>query len=98
MKVCVFMGGGGYASNAREKRCVLSLDLKMPREGASLTADGRLFQSLGPATEKARSPFCLKLATGALRSLWPEDLKVLVLSGGANNSAIYGGARPCSAL
>ena len=75
------------AQNVREKRCVC-LDLKMPREGASLTAEGRLFQRLRPATEKAWSPFSLRLATGTLRNLWPEDLKVLVLSEEDSSSAI----------
>ena len=56
--------------------------------GASLTVDGRLFQRLGPATEKAWSPFCLRLAVVALRNLWPEDLSIRVLSGGDKSSAI----------
>ena len=44
---------------AKENRWVFSLDLKLEMEGAILVSSGREFHSLGPATEKARSPLRL---------------------------------------
>jgi len=38
------------------KRCVLVLCLKLDRVFVDLTDSGRLFQIVGQATEKARSP------------------------------------------
>ena len=41
---------------AREKRCGLSLDLKIETEGASLIEGGSLFQRRGAATALSPSP------------------------------------------
>jgi len=38
------------------KRCVLRLRLKLGRVFVDLTDSGRLFQTIGPATKKARPP------------------------------------------
>ena len=42
--------------NEMFKTCVFSLPLKLSKVIAARTDSGRLFQTLGPATEKARSP------------------------------------------
>ena len=49
---------------AREKRCVLRRDLKHPIDWADLIFRGNVFQSLGPAAAKARSPLLLLMVLG----------------------------------
>ena len=66
-------------SNACEYKSVLSLDLKDSTEGASLIARGMLFQRVGPATAKARSPLDLLLESGSSSRPLSEDLRVLIL-------------------
>jgi len=41
-------------------RYVFSFRLKLERVSADLTGSGRLFHTVGPATEKARSPIFLQ--------------------------------------
>ena len=79
---------------AREKRCVFNRDLKMLIDLAALIWGGRLFQSSGAATAKARSPLDLSVRLlGTASRDWSADLRAL---GGlclCISSAIYGGAR-----
>ena len=70
----------------------------MVRVGAVLTGSGRAFQSLGAATEKARSPFSFRRVFGTVRIIWSVDLSVLVDCGRVMRSERYGGVRPCRAL
>ena len=49
---------------AREKRWVLRRDLKEPIDWADLMERGSMFQSLGPAAAKARSPLLLLRVVG----------------------------------
>ncbi len=44
---------------------------------AVLIETGRLFQSFGAATAKARSPLDFNLAQGTFNSLWLEDIRDL---------------------
>ena len=62
---------------AREKRCVLILDLKMVMQGAFLTAGGSSFQRWGAATAKALSPLCFSLVRGTCRRPKLPDLRDL---------------------
>ena len=39
----------GYDKNAKQKRCVFSVDLKMSNDLESLTSNGNAFQSFGAA-------------------------------------------------
>ena len=48
-------------------RYVFSLRLKLARVSADLTNSGRLFHTVGPATEKSRSPN-LVLVRGTMKS------------------------------
>lgn len=50
--------------NAKENKWVFRRDLKTDKEGANLRCFGKLFQNLGPTTEKALSSLldiCCKL-------------------------------------
>ena len=49
---------------ARVKRYVFKLDLKLARVVDDLMWGGRGFQRFGPATENAGSPFSFKTCTG----------------------------------
>jgi len=48
----------------REKSSLLSIFLKVYREGAEVTLGGRLFQARAAATGKARSPTVERLVRG----------------------------------
>ncbi len=59
---------------------------------------GSLFQSLGPATEKARSPQCLYRDLRTSSKSWFVDLRTLFGWRKASISVTYSGARPLRAL
>ena len=61
--------------------------------GLAFIWKGRLFHNNGAATEKALSPFVLRLEGGTARSLREVDLSVLVAGGTVIRSEIYEGAR-----
>ena len=67
--------------------CVFKRDLKMSMEGATFTAIGSVFQSLGAATEKARSPFDV-CVYGMFKIIWSADLSVLFELGGVMRAAM----------
>jgi len=58
-------------SKAREKRCILSRDLKVSTLWAALIWKGRLIQSLGAEATKALSPLVLSLVLSTTSSSWP---------------------------
>ena len=57
------------------KRYVLSADLKEERVGETLMWEGREFQRVGAATEKARSPQVRSLVQGTCSRLAEMDLR-----------------------
>src|SRR5688572_25679111 len=82
------------------KKYVLSLDLNDSIVGAARIEGGMLFQHLGPATEKARSPKPV-LDFRTCRSPFASDLKegpALVDDTLTQYSARYPGAAPCRDL
>jgi len=67
-------------------------DLKTASDGACLIYKGKLFQSFGATTAKARSPLLFNLALGETRSSCPADLSALDGTYGCNRSERYFGA------
>jgi len=57
----------------REKSSVLSLFLKVDREGAEVTLGARLFQARAAATGKARSPTVESLVRGTISAVVDVD-------------------------
>ena len=66
-------------SKACAYKSVFSLDLKHSTEGADLTARGILFQRVGPAKAKARSPMDLLLDVRISNTPLSADLRFLML-------------------
>lgn len=62
---------------AEEETYDLREDLKIANDDADLTWKGKLFESLDPATEKARSPLDLHRQRGTDKSKWLEHLSAL---------------------
>ena len=83
---------------ATEKRWVFRLDLKLSMVVQDFMCSGRLFQSVGPITENARSPLVTKFGGGMARSICVEDLSALTAGGAEMKSERYCGARPFKAL
>lgn len=71
---------------------VFKCNLKTASEGACLMYKGKLFQSFGAATAKARSPLLFNLALGETKSSCPADLSALDGAYGCNRSERYLGA------
>ncbi len=67
------------------KRYVFNFDLKISNVGAVLIWIGNVFQSLGAAMAKARSPLDFNFDFGTVNKLWLADLKVL--SGCSHNKS-----------
>ena len=59
--------------NALLKRNVFSLCLKRDTEELFLMSDGRVFQSVGAATEKDLAPYVFKLKCGMERSSLEDE-------------------------
>ena len=57
-----------------EKRWVFRVDLNLSMVAQDLMCSGRSFKSVGPITEKARSPLVTRFVGGTARSIWEEDL------------------------
>ncbi len=58
------------------KRYVFNFDLKICNVGAVLIWIGNVFQSLGAAMAKARSPLDFNFDFGTVNKLWLADLRV----------------------
>ena len=84
------------------KRNVFRVDLNTSQEGASRTSIGSLFHNVGAATQKARSPYLVRVRGPGANCKWAvEDERSLIEDAGVlsdNKSLIYGGASPCLAL
>ncbi len=83
---------------AKEYRCDLRNDLKIPTLWAVLMCTGKLFDKLGATTEKARSPLFFNLALGTSRSTWLGDLSALTGVWICESSDKLAGANPCKIL
>jgi len=82
-----------HVLNALSNKSVFILDLKTENEEAILIEVGKSFHSLGPNTEKARSPLDFSFDLGIDRSLWFDDRSDLDRWCSVNRADKYGGAR-----
>ena len=85
-------------SQAKQNRCVNSIDLKKSIESDAPICSGRLFQRVGAATTKVQSLQVLNLGLGTFKRRLCANLKDLAAWYLCNRLEIYSGVRPYKPL